>query len=171
MKTKIFLAGIILIAVLFSGCIFPDNSTNGTSTADSIILKVPITKLENPADQFSDRIITGYNDQVIKLNEEFAIDPSNIDSGECAPKIRFRLDYFDENSSALSITAEQMMNGEIIPQTNPRKIIINDGTCSPVSPMCTDVSVEYCFELKKNQNGIIEVYYTVKLRGIAFSSA
>jgi hypothetical protein len=138
---------------------------------DSIILKIPITNLDNPSDPFSDHTITGYTDQIVKLNDEFSIDTSNINSGECAPKIKFRLDYFDENSSALSITAEQMMDGQIILPSNPRKIIINDGTCISVSPMCTDVSVEYCFELKKNQKGIIELYYRVELEGLAFSSA
>ncbi|MDD5148623.1 MAG: hypothetical protein PHH08_04135 [Candidatus ainarchaeum sp.] len=167
MKKKFLLIGLILLGVLFSGCPNPhDNGTGNAIGKGSIVLKVPVTMLEDPSDIFSNRTITGYTDQNIKAGMEFLIDPSNINNGLCAPKIKFRLDNADENSIVLSITEQQVMSGEMIPQTWMYRQTIIDGNCIFVNPMCTDTSVEYCFELKKNPAGTIELYYSAEQRGV-----
>lgn len=162
------LIGILILAtVLLALGIGLQNTDNPLqNSADSIILKIPVTQIDNPSDLSADHTILGYNDKAVALGEEFAIDPSNIDFGECAPEIVFRLDGVQENSIALSISEMQFMNGETHSQGNYEEFNISDGNCIGVSPMCTDVAIYYCFELKKDVQGNIEAYYSVDLRGI-----
>ena len=168
------ISAVLLTALLCFGCIGPpaidSNSPvkispgNGFVPSEgSIILKVPIIQADSSG---LNKTIIDYNNVAVNVGNEVTLNPKYLPNGDCASIIVFRLDGIDNNSISISVVATQSMDGSMFYQMDSAPQIISDGNCIYVDPMCTDVSVQYCFELKRDQNKILDLYYSTSMYGM-----
>jgi len=148
-------------------CKTPDGRTFAEQTESptgSIILKIPIIEYKTPSNTYPEATIKGYNKKLVKIGEEFVIDPVNLIDPSSIPNrtaerdvgdIKLKLVDAESNSIIIEILANEGLDGKFHPREPSKREEIADGGCINASPLVTDVAYKYCFSISKSASQLV----------------
>jgi hypothetical protein len=134
-------------------------------SSKSIVLKIPIIEYETPGNKLTKVIVTGYEDKIIDIGEEFIISPATLGYlyESSLGDIKLKLIEVNNNSIILDVMADEIYDGSFLPREPIEREEITGTKCLTGRPLATDIHSEYCFTL--STNGVQpSLYYTIEER-------
>lgn len=130
-----------------------DISPSPQLSSQSIILKIPIIEYETPGNKLTKVIITGYEDKIINIGEEFIINPATLGylPEYSLGDIKLRLIEVKKNSVIVDVLADEIYDGSFYPRNPIEREEIIGTRCITGRPLVTDISSKYCFTLSMNE--------------------
>jgi len=130
---------------------------------ESIILKIPILDRKVPEDPFSELVIKGYTNKIVKIGEEFVIEASLMNRH--FTDVKLELAEIKSDSVIVNVLADALNKNLpskelFVPRDPIKREVISSGSCiGAFGPM--DVVAEICFDFGK-ENGQIFLKYHLK---------
>lgn len=123
-------------------------------SSKSIVLKIPIIEYESPGNKLTKAIITGYEDKIINIEEEFVIDPATLGYlyENSVGDIKLKLVEVKKESIVVEILADKIYDGSFYPRNPIEREEIMGSKCIAGRPLATDISSKYCFTLSINES-------------------
>ena len=126
---------------------------------NALILEIPVIEYQD-GNQLSEPIITGYDQKIIRENDEFILDPDTLGYrlGQSVGAIKLKLVQILPDSITVAILADSQFDGNFHPRDPIENQNIENGTCIGAFPLVMDVYYQYCFILGKSDSKITLKY-------------
>lgn len=120
------------------------------SEVSALILEIPIIEYPD-GNQLVEPIITGYDQKIVRENDEFALDPATLGYrlGQSVGAIKLKLLQIQPDSITVAILADSQFDGSFHTRHTIENVNIKSDSCINAYPLVLDVSYQYCFELGK----------------------
>ena len=123
------------------------------SSLKSIILKTPVIEYETPGNKLTKVIITGYQDKIITVGEEFIINPATLGwlYESSLGDIKLKLIEVKKSSIIVNVLADEIYDGSFFPRNPIEREEIIETKCLIGRPLAMDVYYKYCFTLSTGE--------------------